>query len=172
MNNIFKNIIDKNEVFINYVHILFMHFYKIESNKGLDKIECRIISSIFEEFQNRDFVKYIDNFHIEFLENLKYKIYLYDTLFQHWYFQIDIEENSTIKLLCCSRILRCGYFISSSDISELDFCNGNTFVLNNRIISKEDIEIINLKYDIDISVFDLNDVSFKYNEALKFVTEL
>lgn len=177
MNDFFKNIIDENKELINYVHLLFVYLYKIESKKGLDNIESRIVSSMFEVFQDKECMKYIDNIYIQSAGTLKYKMNLFDYLGKHWSFEIDVKESSAVQLLSYSSVLTssstaCVFFISSFEYSELDLGKGNVFILSKKNVSKEDIEMINLKCDIDISVFDLNDVAFKHVDSLKFIKGL
>lgn len=172
MNENFKNIIEQNKDFIEYIHILFMHFYRIESKKTLENIEERMISNIFKELSNKECYKYIHNIDIISLDNSKYKIKICDYESKSWSFEIDIRSPSNIKLLSHYFILPCGFFMSSSESSELDLDGVNIVEFHNRKINKEDIEMIILKHDLDISVYNLNDISFKHVDSLRFIKEL
>lgn len=64
-------------------------------------------------------------------------------------------------------------FMSSKESSELDLDGGvGILEFHNSTISKEEIEMIILSHDLDISVYNLNDLSFKHVDSLSFIKHL
>lgn len=149
-----NNTIQKNKDFIKHVHMLFMHYYNIESQVLPYNINIRIERKINDELYERGLSNIID-FDIKLIHDYAYEIIIRDKKEQKWIFELNYSEIDKIKLASCYRkknnSLVTNNVIESyisildendKEIEKIIFVNGN--------LSKEQIDHINLKYDLSI----------------------
>ena len=119
MNDTYKNVIEKNKEFIKYMHLLFMHFHKIESLKEVISpiyVGDNITKSISKELKKIIDFNYINKINIMTQDAIEFKMYVSDVFFQHWIFTVDIKNN--IELTQSTRWFESNinYIISKKDI--------------------------------------------------------
>lgn len=179
MNDNFKNIVENNKEFMNNVYSLFIHFYNVESKRNPERLEASISVRILKELKDRNILNYIDNVGIKKLDEKKYSISISEFLDnQIWFFELNIQKINDIKLIRHIKILHSAMYSTSEHQENLhigfeDLEKEEVILdLKNKYLSKEDIDLIYLKYDLDLSNVDLKNIFFKHMEILNFIREL
>lgn len=179
MNDTYKNIVDNNKEFMNNVYSFFIHFYNVESKRNAERLEASISVRILKELKDRNILNYIDNVGIKKLDEKNYSISISEFLDnQIWFFELNIQKLNDIKLIRHIKFLNSAIYSTSEHQENLHIgfegLEKEEVILDlkNKYLSKEDIDLIYLKYDLDLSNVDLKNISFKHMEILNFIREL
>ena len=114
-----KNVIEKNKEFIKYMHLLFMHFHKIESLKEVVSpiyVGDNITKSISKELKKISDCNYIKKINIMTQDAIEFRMYVYDIFSQHWIFTVDIKNNIELTKSIRWFDSHINYMISKEDI--------------------------------------------------------
>lgn len=171
-----NNTIQKNKDFIKHVHMLFMHYYNIESQVLPYNINIRIERKINNELYERGLLNILD-FDINIIHDCAYQIIIRDKKDQKWTFEVEYSEIDKINLVACYR-QKTNYLISNNPIeSYICIVDENDEVLEkivffNKKLSKEQVDYLSLKYDITIPNEDTREIIFENPQILDFVKSL
>lgn len=171
-----NNTIQKNKDFIKYIHMIFLHYYNIESKVLSYNINIRMERKIIDELYERGLLNIVD-FDIKLIHDYAYEIIIRDKKEQKWIFEVNYSEIDKMKLASCYR-KKNNYLVTNNvmesyisildendeEIEKIIFANGN--------LSKEQIDYINLKYDLSIPNDHTREIIFENPQILDFAKSL
>lgn len=171
-----NNTKQKNKDFIKYVHMLFMHYYNIESQVLPYNINIRIERKINDELYERGLSNIID-FDIKLIHDCAYQIIIRDRKTQKWIFEVEYSEIDKINIISYFRH-KTNYLIVNTPIENyICILDENAeelekIIFNNENLSKEQLDYINLKHDLIIPNEDTREIIFENPQILDFVKSL
>lgn len=178
MNNNLLNIKNENKNFMKSISILFRYVYdkEIKKYKDYQSHYFNIEKAITKEIENKLKEYKLDNFleiRIRTVYGNDFEVFVKDNNKQEWFFEIPYNNFKLIKLISLKKELDKGIddcfvyndykynYLLIRYLGEVEKLN-----LKEDCLTEENINILNLKYDINMVFFNyIKSISKEYNEA-------